>query len=97
MATQADFTGPVNLGNPGEFTIKELAERILALTGSRSEIIFLPPPTDDPQQRQPDISLAKEKLAWAPKVPLDEGLAKTIAYFDRLLSSVVEELSNLTA
>jgi UDP-glucuronate decarboxylase len=97
MATPADFTGPVNFGNPCEFTIKELAETILALTGSRSEITYLPLPTDDPRQRQPDISLAKEKLGWTPKVPLDEGLAKTIAYFDRLLSGTIEELSIVTA
>lgn len=76
-----DFTGPVNLGNPGEFTILELAEKIIKLTGSKSKIIFKPLPTDDPKQRKPDIGLAKEKLGWEPKVFLDEGLPKTIEYF----------------
>lgn len=85
MATDDDVTGPVNLGNPGEFTMIELAENILELTGSKSELIFEPLPSDDPKQRQPDISLAKEKLDWEPQVPLREGLAKTIEYFDALL------------
>jgi UDP-glucuronate decarboxylase len=97
MATEADFTGPVNLGNPHEFTIRELAEKVLALTGSRSEIAYLSLPRDDPRQRQPDISLARERLGWVPKVPLEQGLKKTIAYFDQLLSGVVEELSSVTA
>ena len=97
MATTEDFTGPVNLGNPREFTIKELAEKVLALTGSRSEITYLPLPTDDPQQRKPNISLATERLGWVPKVPLADGLEKTIAYFDRLLSGEVEELGIITA
>jgi len=88
MATGDDFTGPVNIGNPGEFTMLELAETILEITGSKSKIIHLPLPKDDPMQRQPDISLAKEKLGgWEPKVPLKEGLKKTINYFDELLSS----------
>jgi UDP-glucuronate decarboxylase len=97
MATEDDFTGPVNLGNPAEFTIKELADKVLALTGSRSKIVYLPPSIDDPKQRQPDVSLAKERLAWTPEVPLEEGLKKTIAYFDRLLSGTVEELRVVTA
>jgi UDP-glucuronate decarboxylase len=87
MATGDDFTGPVNIGNPGEFTMLELAENIIELTGSKSKLVFLPLPADDPTQRQPDISLAKEKLGgWEPKVPLREGLTKTIEYFDQLLS-----------
>ena len=87
MATGDDFTGPVNIGNPGEFTMLELAQNIIELTGSKSDIIYLPLPADDPTQRQPDISLAREKLGgWEPKVPLSEGLAKTIEYFDRLLA-----------
>jgi len=85
MASPDDFTGPVNLGNPTEFTILELARRILDLTGSRSEIVFRALPSDDPQQRQPDIRLARERLGWEPRVPLAEGLAKTIAYFEALL------------
>ncbi len=82
-----DVTGPINLGNPGEFTILELAEKIIALTGSKSEIIFNPLPEDDPRQRRPDITIANQVLDWKPKVPLDEGLKKTVAYFDELLSS----------
>jgi UDP-glucuronate decarboxylase len=77
----AGFTGPVNLGNPGEFTMLELAEKVIKLTSSRSKIVYQPLPPDDPKQRKPDISLAKEKLSWQPKVPLDEGLERTIAYF----------------
>jgi UDP-glucuronate decarboxylase len=85
MDTEDSFAGPVNTGNPGEFTILQLAENVIELTGSKSEIIFEPLPEDDPQQRQPDISLAKEKLGWEPKVPLREGLIPTIAYFDNFL------------
>lgn len=86
MATPDDFIGPVNIGNPIEFTMLELAEEIIKLTGSHSKIIYLPLPEDDPVQRQPDIQLAKEKLnGWQPKVQLTEGLTKTIAYFDELL------------
>ena len=81
METPADFTGPVNLGNPGEFTILGLATKVIELTGSRSEIVFKPLPGDDPVQRQPDISLAKQVLQWEPAVALDEGLRQTIAYF----------------
>lgn len=86
MATGDDFTGPVNIGNPGEFTILQLAEKVIELTGSKSKIVFIPLPSDDPMQRKPDISLAKEKLAWQPTVCLEEGLRRTIAYFDKLLS-----------
>ena len=85
MNTDRDFIGPVNLGNPGEFTIRELAEKTLAMVGSKSSLINEPLPEDDPRQRQPDISLAKEKLGWEPVVKLDEGLAKTIEYFKSVL------------
>jgi len=81
-----NFTGPVNLGNPTETTILEFAERIINLTGSSSKIIFKPLPDDDPQQRQPDISLAAEKLGWSPVVPVEEGLKRTIDYFAALMS-----------
>ncbi|TSC82813.1 MAG: dTDP-glucose 4,6-dehydratase [Parcubacteria group bacterium Gr01-1014_19] len=80
----SDTTGPVNLGNPGEFTMKELAEKVIALTGSKSKIIYKPLPEDDPRQRKPDISLAKAKLGWEPKIVLEEGLKDTIAYFRNL-------------
>ena len=76
-----DFVGPVNLGNPGEFTIKELAELVIELTGSKSKLVYRPLPPDDPTQRRPDISLAREKLGWEPKVSLRQGLMKTIAWF----------------
>jgi UDP-glucuronate decarboxylase len=79
-------TGPINLGNPGEFTIRQLAELAIEMTGSRSKLTFLPLPEDDPRQRQPDITRAREVLAWAPTVALRDGLRHTIAYFDRLLS-----------
>ena len=85
MATPEDFTGPVNIGNPGEFTIRELAEKVIAMTDSKSKLVFRPLPSDDPKQRRPDITLAKAKLDWQPTVQLDEGLQKTIAYFDALL------------
>jgi len=85
MDTPAEFTGPVNLGNPGEFTMLELAECILRLTASRSRIRFEPLPPDDPRQRRPDISLATSALGWQPQVPLEEGLVRTIAYFRRRL------------
>jgi len=75
------FTGPVNIGNPGEYTILELAEKILKVTGSKSKIIFEPLPQDDPLQRQPDITLAKQRLGWEPVTKLDEGLVRTIDYF----------------
>jgi len=80
------FTGPVNLGNPAETTILEFAERIIKLTGSRSKIIFKPLPPDDPRQRQPDISLAEDKLGWKPVVPVETGLKRTIEYFSTLIS-----------
>ncbi len=83
--TDDSFTGPVNIGNLGEFTILQLAEKIIELTNSKSKIVYQPLPQDDPMQRQPDISLAKEKLNWTPKVPLNEGLIKTIAYFKSLI------------
>lgn len=81
MNTGPDFTGPVNIGNPGEFTMIELAKKVLEITESRSKLIYLPLPQDDPKQRRPDISLAKSKLSWSPNVTLDEGLIKTIDYF----------------
>jgi UDP-glucuronate decarboxylase len=81
MNTGDEFIGPVNVGNPGEFTILELAEKVLNLTGSHSKLIFLALPEDDPMQRQPDISLARKELGWEPKIPLEEGLIKTIDYF----------------
>jgi UDP-glucuronate decarboxylase len=81
------LTGPVNVGNPNEFTIRELAEQVIAQTGSKSRIIAKPLPSDDPKQRQPDIALAKKELGWEPKIELKEGLVKTIAYFDKLLTS----------
>jgi UDP-glucuronate decarboxylase len=86
MATEPGFTGPVNLGNPGEFTIRQLAEQVIELTGAGSKLVFRPLPTDDPMQRQPDITLARSKLGWEPTVQLDEGLRRTIAYFEELLS-----------
>ncbi|HTH39799.1 MAG TPA: UDP-glucuronic acid decarboxylase family protein [Rhodocyclaceae bacterium] len=84
MDTPDDFTGPVNIGNPGEFSMKELAEQVLALTGSKSKIIHLPMPSDDPKQRKPDLTLAKKMLDWHPTIPLKDGLEKTIAYFATL-------------
>ncbi|MEM1400408.1 MAG: UDP-glucuronic acid decarboxylase family protein [Pseudomonadota bacterium] len=85
MGSPDGVTGPINIGNPGEFTIKELAEQVVAMTGSKSEIIYLPKPEDDPRQRKPDISRAKEQLGWEPKIPLKDGLVKTIEYFDGIL------------
>ncbi|MDG2520760.1 SDR family oxidoreductase [Caulobacter segnis] len=86
MGTGDDVTGPINLGNPGEFTIKALAEKVIALTGSSSKLIYKPLPSDDPRQRQPNIEKAKAILDWEPTVHLEDGLRKTIAYFDGLLS-----------
>ena len=86
MDTPDEFTGPVNLGNPFEFTILQLAELAKKMTGSSSKIVFNPLPQDDPTQRQPDITLAREKLGWMPKAPLEEGLQKTIAYFRELIA-----------
>lgn len=85
MASPDDFTGPVNLGNPGEFTITELAEKVVDMTGSKSKLIYKPLPHDDPTQRQPDITLAREKLGWEPAITLEKGLKKTIPYFEKLL------------
>ncbi len=85
MATPHDITGPINIGNPGEFTIRELAEMVIELTGAKSRIIRQPLPADDPRQRKPDISLAQQALGWQPTVQLREGLGKTIEYFDQLL------------
>jgi UDP-glucuronate decarboxylase len=87
MGTADEFTGPVNIGNPGEFTMLELAEKILRLCGSRSKLEFEPLPPDDPRQRQPDIALAKQQLGWEPKVGLDDGLRETIAYFRGIVES----------
>ncbi|TSA13903.1 MAG: SDR family oxidoreductase [Deltaproteobacteria bacterium] len=84
MDSPDDLTGPVNLGNPGEFTILELAQKIIGLTKSKSRIVFKPLPQDDPIQRQPDITLAREKLGWEPKIGLEEGLKQTIIYFENL-------------
>ena len=86
MDTRDDFIGPVNIGNPDEFTMIELAQNIIDLTGSKSKLVYLPLPKDDPTQRQPDISLAKKYLNdWNPVVSLKEGLIKTIDYFDKIL------------
>ena len=90
MDTPDSFTGPINIGNPHEFTIRELAERVIALTGARGSLIFKPLPSDDPRQRRPDISLARAVLDWAPKIELDEGLHQTVAYFRRLITTTAE-------
>ncbi len=87
MDTADDVVGPVNLGNPHEFTIRELAEKVIEMTGSRSKLVFEPLPADDPKQRQPNISLAKRLLDWSPTIELDEGLRRTSAYFEQVLSS----------
>jgi len=86
MNTDESFTGPVNLGNPDEFSMLELAEKVIALTNSKSKLVYMPLPSDDPKQRQPDISLAKSHLDWYPSVKLEQGLIKTIEYFRELLS-----------
>ncbi len=85
MNSDKNITGPINIGNPAEFTILELAEKVIELTNSKSKIVYKPLPQDDPMQRKPVIDLAKEKLGWEPKVQLEEGLKKTIEYFDRLI------------
>ncbi len=85
MNTREDFTGPVNLGNPVEFTIRELADKVIHLTNSRSKIVWMPLPPDDPTQRQPDIRLAKKELDWEPKIPLEQGLKTTIEYFASII------------
>lgn len=87
MASPDEFAGPVNLGNPVEFTIKELAEKVIDMTGSKSKITYKPLPHDDPKQRQPDITLAKRELDWEPTIKLEDGLRKTIEYFDTLIHS----------
>jgi UDP-glucuronate decarboxylase len=87
MNTPDQITGPMNLGNPAEFTILQLAEQVVELVGTKSRLVFKPLPSDDPKQRQPDITLAKETLAWEPKIALRDGLIKTIAYFDAQLSN----------
>lgn len=87
MTAPAGVTGPINLGNPGEFTVRELAEMVIAMTSSKSRIVLMPLPADDPTRRKPDISRAQQQLGWKPAVPLREGLEKTIAYFEWKLSS----------
>ena len=87
MQTEKDFTGPINLGNPVEFTMIELAEAVIRLTNSSSKLIFMPLPSDDPKQRKPDICFAREKLGWAPKVELMDGLKETISYFKKTLKN----------
>ena len=94
MNSPKGFTGPVNLGNPVEFTILELADMVIEMTGSKSSLVRNPLPQDDPVKRKPDISVAKEKLGWEPKVPLKEGLKKTIDYFDDLLRTQDAEAEN---
>lgn len=85
MNSSSDFMGPVNMGNPGEFTMLELAQKVITMTGSQSTLAFCPLPGDDPKQRRPDITLAKEKLGWEPTIPLDKGLEKTIFYYKALM------------
>lgn len=85
MSSDAEFTGPMNIGNPGEFTMLELAEKVIGLTGSNSKLVFKPLPMDDPKQRQPDIRMAKQTLEWEPKVSLHDGLKETIDYFSKVL------------
>ena len=87
MAAPDELTGPINIGNPGEFTMLQLAEKVIAKTGSKSKLVFKPLPEDDPKQRRPDITLAKKALGWGPTIQLDEGLDRTIAYFKTQLSS----------
>ena len=86
MESDREFTGPVNVGNPAEFTMLELAEQVLRIVGGSSKLVFKPLPQDDPKQRQPNIGLAKEKLGWQPKVSLEDGLKETVAYFRALLA-----------
>jgi UDP-glucuronate decarboxylase len=88
MNSDPAFVGPVNMGNPGEFTMLELAESVMRLTGSRSRMVFMPLPQDDPKRRQPNIEMAKEYLGWTPEVGLEDGLKETVAYFRKLLSTV---------
>ena len=93
MDTPEGFTGPMNLGNPGEFTIRQLAEMIIELTGSGSQLVFRPLPADDPMQRQPNISLAAREMGWGPRVALREGLQRTTNYFDKLLSQKASDIT----
>jgi UDP-glucuronate decarboxylase len=93
MGSPTELTGPVNLGNPGEFSMRDLAQLVIEATGSRSKIAFLPLPQDDPRQRQPDITLARQQLGWSPTVQLREGLLHTVAYFDSLLGKRADTLS----
>jgi len=86
MESSNEFIGPVNIGNPNEFTILELAQKVIEMVGSKSKLIYKPLPSDDPMQRCPDISLAKNELNWQPMIQLEDGLIKTIEYFDKLLS-----------
>ncbi len=86
MNTEGDFTGPINIGNPGEFTMLELAEKVITLVGTKSKLVFRPLPQDDPKQRKPNIDLAQAKLGWTPKVNLEDGLKETIAYFRKVLA-----------
>jgi UDP-glucuronate decarboxylase len=97
MAIEGPCPGPINLGNPGEFTILALAQQVVELTGSKSKIVFAELPVDDPTRRRPDITLAQEKLNWQPTVQLTEGLKKTITYFDKLLTraAATHELPNV--
>ena len=86
MNSRPDFTGPVNIGNPGEFTIRELAEKVIKITGSRSSLVYQPLPEDDPLQRKPDITLAQRELGWEPTIHLEEGLGKTVEYFRSIIT-----------
>ena len=86
--SREDFIGPVNLGNPGEFTVLELAEKVIAMTGSSSRIVRCPLPADDPSQRRPDIALAKEELDWEPQIALDDGVGRTIIYFNTSIKEI---------
>ena len=96
MESERDIVGPINLGNPSEFTIRQLAEMVVDLTGSSSKIIHRPLPQDDPKQRQPDISKAQELLGWQPVAPLADGLTKTIAYFEGLLTKEADLMTSPT-
>jgi UDP-glucuronate decarboxylase len=87
MGSDDSVSGPINLGNPGEFTMIELAEKVLRLTGSKSKLVYKPLPQDDPKQRCPDITKARQSLDWQPMIALDEGLARTVAYFRRALEA----------
>jgi UDP-glucuronate decarboxylase len=97
MRAPSEVTGPINLGNPAEYTIRELAEMIIELTGSRSQIVFRPLPTDDPTRRRPDVTLGREILGWEPKVPLEQGLRKTIQYFEEVLAGTTPAAHAQTA